>query len=178
MNIRSLSTQNIEQERLIGLLWYVCSVRSDDSELSFEDIRIKKLLGSNKLSVEDIIKGDFRKTARLLKGAIKSISDWIKEESKNDLQGSKLKLYFSIIKNIGRFALTHGISLKGSGGEKIFKGRKFTEEYIMAYHVFTGIGKHLGIDPLTLKVVTDKGFNVDNNELKSLKSAGTGIFRF
>jgi len=177
-NIRSLSSKNTEQERLIGLLWYVCSVRSDDSELSFEDIRSKKLLGSNKLSIEDIIKGDFRKTARLLKGAIKSILVWIKEESKNDLQGAKIKLYFSVVKNLGRFALTNGISLKGSGGEKLFNGRNFREEYIMAYHVFTGLGKHLGIDPLTLKVVNDKGFNVDENERKSLEAVGTRIFRF
>jgi len=178
VNIKDLTdSSSNEKYRLISSLWYVCALKENNA-LTFDDIQARGLLGSKKISLLDILEGKSQFNKRFLKGALASIKSWINEEAEVDLKSRKIRFYLSTISQIGYFALTNRISLKGSGGEKIFNGRKFEEEYIMAYHVFTGLGKHLGIDPLTLGVINDKIFKITDKELNTMKSQGISIYRW
>ncbi|MHA1670186.1 MAG: hypothetical protein ACTSV5_06350 [Promethearchaeota archaeon] len=163
---------------IVSCLWWACTLKTGSNDLNFEDIKNQGLLGSKRISLLDFIEGDTRANKRFLKGALKSIKTWIQEEAQNDVRNPILKSYYHSISLVALLALKQGMSLKGSGGEKIFNGRRFSEAYIMGYHVFAGLGKHLGVDPISLTVVNDEAFSIKNKELNILKSKSTRIFRW
>jgi len=155
---------------LINCLYSICLIHTSNQHLTIKDIKDMGLLGTNKISLEDIILGKHPLNKRFIRGALASIKSWIEEEAIINPRSQLLKNYFSLLKKIAHYSVITGLGIKVSGGKKIFNERKFSEDYIMGYHVFTAIGRHYGIDPISLTIVDDKGFDPDigSQQLKKL----------
>ena len=61
---------------------------------------------------------------------------------------------------------------------RMFNGRYFGADYIMAYHVVKGFGKHLGMDPLFFSNIKDEAYDLTKDRKITLKRLGEKLIFF
>ena len=112
--------------------------------------------------------------------ALNTVKQWENKEAKLDINSYKLKYYFALQAHIGFYAAKNKIKLGllSPRGEREFKGLKFGLDYIKAYHVVEGFGKHLGIDPLFFSAVKDEAYHLTKDRRSVLKRLGEKIIMF
>lgn len=70
----------------------------------------------------------------------------------------RLAIYCNAMDNIVNYMKDRGIHFIKRGKPDQFYKQYWKQEYVMAYHVIMGLGKHLGFDPLFFRQIKDISF--------------------
>ena len=165
---------------LVFALFQASLIHEDNPKLTFSDMAANKFFDRSKNLIANLRRGIGFSPEAVRKMLITTIA-WIKTEAAKDPNSYKLKYYFSLQAHIQFYAMKHHMSLmkpKGGGSTRFFNGRRFGYDYIVAYHVVEGIGKHLGIDPLFFSAIKDESFHMTKTLRNKLKDLGEKVLVF
>ena len=159
--------------------WLAAVVHEDNFDLTFANLRDSKLYKVAHSFRNNLVAGRSF-SANTMRNILSVIKQWIKQESEMDPNSNKLKIYFSAQAQISYYSLINRLKImKQPGGERLTSGGlRFVGEYTVAYHVLTGLGKHLGFDPLTFSIIDERSFNLKNEEKSLLSNIGIRVYRF
>jgi len=164
---------------LVYRVWQAAVIHEDNPNLSFEDISTLRLFKRSASWVKNLKEG-WNFSPKAIRNVLNTVKQWEAEQSRADPHSSKLKYYFSLQSFIYVYAKwANKMELtKPYGGNRLFNDRRFNYDYIVAYHVITGFGKHLGMDPLFFSSIKDTAFDMTNDRKTTLKRLGEKIITF
>ena len=161
---------------LVLALWWAARLKTGNQDLDFEAIYQNRLFGDSPIQFN--LKEGSRFIADSVKLFRNTIDSWIIQESNNPNKDSrKMRSYLTARSIIMLYAQFRGLDIRGSVKGRIKSDRgDFNKEQAQVYNVILGLGRHLGIDPISFNLIEDQMFDMTKDVKDRFKQLGWKLY--
>ncbi len=149
----------------IQLLWLAASVYENNPTISFDDMKKSKVLGISIHLTDSIFAKDVSLSQKSLKRIITTLLSFYNERYGKTQSTTELTIYALAAMEAVKYGVKKDYRLSHMLKPVWFDRSLWNEEYIEGYHVVMGIGRHLGIDPITFEALDDNIFRKIKNKI-------------
>ena len=149
----------------VQLLWLAVSIYEDNPTISFDDIKKSKVLGVGISLIDRILIKEGSLSPKSLKRIITTLLRFYNERHGRPRSTAEVTIYALAAMEAVKYAVKRNYRLSHMLKPVWFDTSLWNEEYIEGYHVVMGIGRHLGIDPITFEALDDNIFSKIKNKI-------------